>query len=350
MAPDDVAPHPVDFRSDTVTRPTDAMRRAMAETDVGDDVFVEDPTVLDLQAEVARLFNREAALFVPTGSQGNQIAAWLHTSRGDEVAVGEASHSYDWEMAALAALGGVQARILPTQRGVIDAGAAEAALHAAGGFKPACRLLVVENTHNFHGGAVVGIDHLRRLKAVAEAKGAAVHLDGARLWNAAAASDTPLAAYGEVADTLMVCLSKGLCAPVGSVLVGDAALMERARDVRKMFGGGMRQVGVLAAPGLVAVREQRARLADDHRRARTLAAGLLEAGGVSLPYGDVDTNIVVVAVEGRDAHEAQAHLAAQGVLAIAFGADRMRFVTHADVDDAAVERAIEAFRTAPRIG
>ena len=322
----------------------------MGEAVVGDDVFVEDPTVLTLQDEVARLFGREAALFVPTGSQGNQIAAWLHASRGEEVAVGEASHSYDWEMAALAALSGVQARILPTERGVIDADAAEAALRPAGGFKPACRLLVVENTHNFHGGAVVPLAHLQRLKRVAEAKGAAVHLDGARLWNAAVASDIPLEAYGRIADTLMVCLSKGLCAPVGSMLIGDADLIARARDVRKMLGGGMRQVGVLAAPGLVAVREQRARLADDHRRARRLAEGLAAAGGVMLPYGAVDTNIVVVQVEGRDAHAVQAHLAEQGVLAIAFGADHMRFVTHADVDDAAVERAVDAFASFPAAG
>ena len=326
------------------------MRRAMAEAVVGDDVFVEDPTVLTLQGEVARLFAREDALFVPSGSQGNQIAAWLHTSRGEEIAVGEASHSYDWEMAGLAALSGLQARTLPTQRGVIDAHAAEAALRPAGGFKPACRLLVVENTHNFHGGAVVPIEHLRRLKAVAGARDAAVHLDGARLWNAAVASGTPLEAYGEVADTLMVCLSKGLCAPVGSLLIGDAHVIAKARDVRKMLGGGMRQVGVLAAPGLLAVREQRARLAEDHRRARALAAGLVAAGGVSLPYGEVDTNIVVVGLEGRDAFAVQAHLARAGVRAIAFGADRMRFVTHADVDDAAVERAVAAFASCPQTG
>lgn len=326
------------------------MRRAMAEAEVGDDVFIEDPTVLALQDEVARLFGRAAALFVPSGSQGNQIAAWLHTSRGEEIAVGEASHSYDWEMAGLAALSGLQARTLPTRRGVIDAQAAEAALRPAGGFKPACRLLVVENTHNFHGGAVVPIEHLLLLKEVAASQGAAVHLDGARLWNAAASSGTPLEAYGEAADTLMVCLSKALCAPVGSLLVGDADVVARARDVRKMFGGGMRQVGVLAAPGLVAVRSMRKRLVEDHRRARQLAEGLVEAGGVSLPYGVVDTNIVVARIEGRDAHDVQAHLASRGVLAIAFGADRMRFVTHADVDDAAVERAVDAFASFPASG
>lgn len=339
-----------DFRSDTVTRPTPAMRRAMAEAVVGDDVFAEDPTVLALQEEVAALFGREAALFVPSGSQGNQIAAWLHTGRGEEIALGEASHSYDWEMAGLAGLSGLQARTLPTHRGRIDPDAARAALHPAGGFKPACRLLVVENTHNFHGGAVVPIDHLRALAEVAAQKGAAVHMDGARLWNAAVASGTPLTAYGAVADTLMVCLSKGLAAPVGSVLVGDAAAIARARDVRKMFGGGMRQVGVLAAPGLVAVREMRDRLADDHRRARRLAAGLLAAGGVALPYGEVETNIVVVELEGRDAFAVQAHLATCGVRAIAFGADRMRFVTHADVDDDDVERAVAAFTSFPASG
>jgi len=347
---EDEGPTPADFRSDTVTRPTPAMRRAMAEAVVGDDVFAEDPTVLELQREVASLFGREAALFVPSGSQGNQIAAWLHTQRGEEIAVGEASHSLDWEMAGLAALSGVQARTLPTQRGRIDPEAARAALRPAGGFKPACRLLVVENTHNFHGGAVVPLDHLRALKDVAAERGAAVHLDGARLWNAAVASGTPLEAYGEVADTLMVCLSKGLAAPVGSLLVGDADPIARARDVRKLFGGGMRQVGVLAAPGLLAVRDMRDRLAEDHRRARRLAAGLVAAGGVTLPYGEVETNIVVVELEDRDAFAVQAHLARSGVRAIAFGASRMRFVTHCDVGDDDVERAVAAFASFPTAG
>jgi threonine aldolase len=337
-----------DFRSDTVTRPTPEMRRAMAEAEVGDDVFGEDPTVARLEAEVASLFGREAALFVPSGCQGNQIAARLHTAPGEEVALEELSHTYDWELAGLAAISGLQARPLPSRRGAIDPDLVRATLRPAGGFRPACRLLLVENTHNFHGGAVVPIEHLRRLRDVARERGAAVHLDGARLWNAAVASGTDLAEYGRVADSLMVSLSKGLCAPVGSVLVGDRAFAVRAREVRRLLGGGMRQVGVLAAAGLLAVGTMRVRLADDHRRARALADGLVATGRARLPGGPVETNIVIVALEGLDAARVRAALAERGVLAIQAGPDRLRFVTHHDVGDDDVARAVAAFSEAVR--
>ena len=341
---------PADFRSDTLTRPTPAMRQAMAEAVVGDDVWGEDPTVRDLQEEVAHLFGRDAALFVPSGSQGNQIAAHLHTSPGQEVALGDASHCYDWEMAGLAALSGLQARPLPSARGRLDVDAARETLRPAGGFKPACGLLIVENTHNFHGGAVVPLEHLAELRAVATERGARVHLDGARLWNAAEASGTPLSAYGALADTIMVCLSKGLGAPVGSVLVGDAALIAEAREVRKLLGGGMRQVGVLAAPGLVALGEGRRRLADDHVRARRLADGLVATPGVTLPHGPVETNIVIVQIEGHDAAAIAARMAHAGVLAVPAGPRAIRFVTYNGVDDDDVERALEAFGDAVRAG
>ncbi len=324
------------------------MRRAMAEAEVGDDVYGEDPTVRRLEEAVAARLGREAALFVPSGSQGNQIAIRLQTSPGEEILVGEASHSLDWELAGCAALSGVQVRPLPTDRGRIDVGAATRELRNAGGFRPACRLLVVENTHNFHGGAVVPLAHLEALLAAARARGARVHLDGARLWNASVASKTPLDRYGRVADTIMVCLSKGLGAPVGSLLVGDAELVARARDVRKLFGGGMRQVGVLAAPGLVAIEEGLAGLAEDHRRARALAEGLLGLEGTSLPHGEVETNIVIVDVGTRDARALATAMAAEGVLASALSPERLRFVTHRDVDDDDVERAILAFVAAAK--
>ena len=322
------------------------MRRAMAEAVVGDDVLGDDPTVVQLETEVAALFGREAALFVPSGSQGNQIAAHLHAAPGEEVAVGWSSHTYDWELAGLAALSGLQARPLPAERGRIDLEAARAQLRPAGGFRPACRLLTTENTHNFHGGAVVPLDHLRALKSIAEEKGARVHLDGARIWNAAAASGVDLADYGATADSIMACLSKGLGAPVGSVLIGDTPFIARARDVRKLFGGGMRQVGVLAAPALVALREQRAGLLADHARAVRLAAGFLEAPDVELVYGPPETNIVFVRALGRDARALAAHLAEAEVLTIATGPDVCRFVTHYDVGDDAVDRALEAFHAA----
>lgn len=335
-----------DFRSDTVTRPTPAMRTAMAEAVVGDDVLGDDPTVRELEQEVAALFGREDALFVPSGSQGNQIAAHLHAGPGEEVAVGDNSHTYDWELAGLAALSGLQARPLPADRGRIDVDAVRATLRPAGGFRPACRLLMMENTHNFHGGAVVPLEHLRALQAAAREKDARVHLDGARLWNASVAADVSLSDYGAVADTIMVCLSKGLGAPVGSLLIGDRDLTVRAREVRKMLGGGMRQVGVLAAPALVAVREQRDGLAADHARAARLAEGFLGHDGVSLPYGPVETNIVFVRVEGRDAGRIAETLGAAGVLTIATGPDTLRFVTHYDVGDEDVDRALEAFSSA----
>lgn len=334
---------PSDFRSDTVTKPTAAMRRAMAEAVVGDDVFGEDPTVAELEQETARLFHREASLFVPTGCMGNQIAARLHARPGEEAVVEAAAHMFDWELAGLAALSGIQVRPLASARGGLDPDLVRATLRPAGGFRPRCGLLLLENTHNFHGGAVVPVEHLARLHAVARERGARVHLDGARLWNAAVASGTPLPAYGAVADSLMVCLSKGLGAPVGSMLVGDAAFVAQAREARKLLGGGMRQVGVLAAAGLVALRTMRGRLADDHARARRLARAVAAVPRASLPTGDPDTNIVIVRVEGVDAARVSAALKARGVLALPAGADRVRFVTHLDVDDEDVARASAAF-------
>lgn len=337
-----------DFRSDTVTRPTPAMRKAMAEALVGDDVFQEDPTVAKLEAEAARLLGKEASLFVPTGCMGNQIAVRVHTRPGEEVCVEAQSHTYDWELAGMAALSGVQARPLPSVRGALDPELVGATLREEGGFRPRCGLVIVENTHNFHGGAVVPIDQLRRVYAAAKDRRAAVHMDGARLWNAAVASNTPLSEYGRVADSITVCLSKGLGAPVGSLVAGDAAFVAKARVVRKLLGGGMRQVGVLAAPALLALRENRARLVEDHRRAQTLAMGLCEAARTTLPGGPPDTNIVIVRVEGLDPKAIADALKARQVLALQAGPDRLRFVTHYDVDDGDVTRAITAFQDVVR--
>ncbi|MDA1193664.1 MAG: GntG family PLP-dependent aldolase [Planctomycetota bacterium] len=331
-----------------MTRPTAAMRRAMAEAIVGDDVLGDDPTVVQLENEVAELLGKEAALFVPSGSQGNQIAVRLHTGPGEEVAVGDTSHTYDWEMAGLAGISGVQARPLPAPGGRVDPEAARVALRPAGGHRPACRLLTTENTHNFHGGAIVPLEHLRALRGVADERGASVHLDGARLWNATAATGVPLASWAATAHSVMVCLSKGLGAPIGSVLAGDESFIARARDVRKMLGGGMRQVGVLAAPALIALRTGRERLVEDHARAARLAEGFLATGAAELPFGPPQTNILFVRLPGRDAAKVQAALAEANVLTFATGPEVLRFVTHYDVDDQGVERAIAALARAVR--
>lgn len=335
-----------DFRSDTVTKPTPAMRRAMAEAEVGDDVLGDDPTVARLEREAADLFGREAALFVPSGSQGNLIAACLHARRGEEVALSECGHSLDWEMAGLAALAGVQARVLPAPRGAIDVDAARVALRPeAGGFRPACRLLIVENTHNFFGGAIVPRAHLEALYDATRERGARLHLDGARLWHACVATGTPPARYGALADSIMVCLSKGLGAPVGSLLVGDRDFIAQARHVRKMLGGGMRQVGVLAAPARIALADMRDRLADDHERATKLARGLGALPGVTLPLGLPETNILFVRWPGRDGAALAATFAAAGVRAMATGGpSTLRFVTHFDVGDDAVAAALGVAR------
>lgn len=323
------------------------MRRAMAEAEVGDDVLGDDPTVQRLEREAASLFGREAALFVPSGSMGNQIAARLHTRAGEEVALGEGSHSFDWEMGGLAALSGLQGRPLPAPRGQVDLGAVRRALRPrAGGHRPACRLLVVENTHNFHGGAIVPVAHLEALRSVTREAGAALHVDGARLWNAAAATATPLSTYGALADSLMVCLSKGLGAPVGSLLIGDGPFVEQARHVRKLFGGGMRQVGVLAAPALLAMTTMRERLVEDHARAARLAEGLAALPGVELPGGPPDTNIVFARFVGRDAAALVQAFAREQVSAFATGPETIRYVTHHDVDDASVDAALAAAKGA----
>ncbi len=337
-----------DFRSDTVTRPTAAMRQAMADAVVGDDVFRDDPTVRALEEDVAARFGKAAALFVPTGCQGNQIAANLLTAPGQEVVVGDTSHTLDWELAGLAALSGLQVRPVPSYRGVMDLDAIGRTLRDAGGFRPACKLLAVENTHNFHGGAVVPLEHLQALRALATEKGARVHLDGARIWNASVASGVSLAEYGAVADTVMACFSKGLGAPIGSVISGDADLMAEAREVRKLFGGGMRQIGVIAAPAQLGLEGFEERLAADHARAARLAEGFSDHPGVSTLYGPVETNIVFVQAEGRDAAAIQGALAAEDVLAIATGPDVLRFVTHCDITDDHVELALRAFGEAVR--
>lgn len=322
-----------DFRSDTVTRPTPAMRRAMAEAEVGDDVFEDDPTVRKLEERVAGLFRRPAALFVPTGTMGNQIAIGLAVRPGDEVLMEEKSHTYHFEVGGAARLWGAQARLYPSDRGVPDPAAVAALVRGDNVHLPRTRLCLVENTHNFHGGRVVPPTAITALRRALPGT-VRLHLDGARLWNAHVRTATPLPDYAAHTDTLMVAFSKGLGCPAGSVVVGEAEEMKEARRLRKLLGGGMRQVGVLAAPCLVALDEGFERLADDHRRARQLA----EAFGVD--PSRVESNIVFAEV--GDAKAVEAAFRTEGILLVAVSPKEIRLVTHRDVGDAEVDRACAA--------
>jgi len=322
-----------DFRSDTVTRPTPAMRRAMADAEVGDDVFEDDPTVRKLEERVAALFGRPAALFVPTGTMGNQIAIGLSVKPGDEVLMEEKSHTYHFEVGGAARLWGAQARLYPSDRGIPSAATVTALVRTENVHVPRTRLCLVENTHNFHGGRVVPKEAITALRRALPGT-VRLHLDGARIWNAHVRTSTPFPAYAAHVDTVMVAFSKGLGCPAGSAVVGEVEEMKEARRLRKLLGGGMRQVGVLAAPCLVALDEGFEHVADDHRRARRLA----EAFGVDPTT--VESNIVFVAV--KDAKAVEAALRAEEILVVAVSPTEIRLVTHRDVGDAEVERACAA--------
>lgn len=322
----------VDLRSDTLTRPTAAMRRAMAEAEVGDDVYGEDPTVRRLEEYVAGLFGHEDALFCPTGSLANVLAVGLVVPPGQELLCESSAHVVRAELGAHAVVGGVTTRTWTHERGLLDLDAVQQ-MYAPdmGPFFVRTGAVAVENTHNFAGGTVQPLDRLQALRAWADEVGTKVHVDGARIWNASVATGTPLDVYGALADVMAVCLSKGLGAPIGSLVVGDADAMVEARVRRKRLGAGMRQVGVLAAAGLHALEHHVERLATDHAHAQLLA----EAVGVD-PAG-VETNIVVVA--HPDAPRIVAEAKAEGVLVSAVGPRTVRLVTHLDVDAAGAERA-----------
>jgi threonine aldolase len=325
----------IDLRSDTVTRPSDAMRVAMARADVGDDVYGEDPTVRELEERVAGLLGHEAALFTPTGSMANVLAVGLLVSQGQEVLCEARAHIARAELGAHGAVSGVTMRTWSHPRGQVDLAAVEDLFAPdLGPFFVRTAAISVENTHNFAGGAVLPLSDLRELRAFADAQGVALHLDGARLWNAHVATGVPLATYGALADVLAVCLSKGLGAPVGSLVVGPAALLAEARVRRKRLGGGMRQVGILAAAGLYALDHHLERLADDHTHARLLA----EACGVDPET--VDTNIV--AFDRPDAVAFVAAAREAGVLVGAVGTRTVRLVTHLDVSRSDAEVAAKA--------
>jgi threonine aldolase len=329
---------PIDLRSDTVTRPTAAMRAAMADAEVGDDVFGEDPTVTALERRVAELLGHEAALFTPTGSMANQLGVRMLVAPGQELVCDTDAHVVRAELGAAAAFAGITTRTYRAHRGLVDVDAiADLVRPDAGPYFVSTSAVVVENTHNFGGGTVQPLADIEKLRELTSGLGLAMHLDGARLWNAHVASGVPLATYGRLFDTVSVCLSKGLGAPVGSVLASSAETIAKARVWRKRLGGGMRQVGILAAAGLHALDHHVERLADDHRRARRLAEVLAEKAPGTVDPAEVETNIVVIAVEG--AAEVAAACREQGVLVSTLDHRHLRAVTHLDADDEGVERA-----------
>ena len=344
----------IDLRSDTVTKPDEAMRRAMATAEVGDDVFGEDPTVRRLEEETAALLGQEAGLFVPSGTMGNQIGLHLHGRPGGEVICDSRSHVVFYEMGAMAALSGLLPRTLETAWGQLPAAAVEAQIAPDVNYRARTVLILAENSHNVCGGTIYQPEELDALVALARRRGLPIHLDGARLWNAAVAAGVPESRFSAAVDTVNVCLSKGLGAPVGSVLCASAAHIKEARRVRKMLGGGMRQVGVLAAAGLVAL-TNRARLAADHAHARRLAETLAELPGTEIDLERVVTNIVVFGVTaeffrggleaGQDPiDELLTRLKERGVLAVRISPTRARFTTHGDIGREDIEAATAAIR------
>jgi threonine aldolase len=331
----------IDLRSDTVTKPTPGMREAMAKAEVGDDVYGEDPTVNRLQERVAALLGKEASVFVPSGTMANQVSLGTLTRPGDEIICDSGAHCISFESGALAALWGVQARTLPAERGLLDPAAVEAMIRPPMDVFPRTRLVEIENTHNRGGGAVYSLERVRAIGEVARRRGLHLYLDGARLWNASAASGTPVDAYAREATLVSVCLSKGLGTPAGSLVCGPKDLIADARRLRKRLGGAMRQSGVLAAAGLYALDHNLARLPEDHENARRLAEGLGALPGASVLF-PVETNLVFVAFTGRSGAEISQRLAKEGVLANPEGSrpDTLRFLTHLDVSRADVDEAV----------
>ncbi len=327
----------MDFRSDTVTRPTEGMRRAMAEAPVGDDVFGEDPTVNRLEEYVADLLGKEAALYAPSGTMTNQIGVFVGTRRGDEVLLHEDSHIFNYEAGAPALLSGVQIRPLPGQNGRIGAETLRESIRPENVHFARPSLLCLENTHNVSGGRIYPLEDFAETAGAARESGLRVHFDGARLFNAQAATGIPAREWCKHADTVSVCSSKGLGAPVGSLLAGDAETIREARRARKAFGGGMRQAGVIAAGSLYAFEHHVERLVEDHERAKTLTSGLKSAGYAVEPP---ETNIVLIET-GEPSRLLEA-LAREGVLATPGGPGRVRLCTHLDITDEDVEAAVEA--------
>jgi threonine aldolase len=337
----------IDLRSDTVTRPSREMRERIATAEVGDDVFGDDPTVRRLETMVAGLLGKEAALFFPSGTQSNQTAIKTLTSPGDEVIVEAGAHLYNYEGGAPGLLSGVQFRALEGRRGAITREQVEAVYSPGDLHRPPTRLVCLENTHNRAGGTVYPLEELRQVSRFVRERGVAVHLDGARLFNAVVASGVDAETWAEAADTVSICLSKGLGAPVGSCLAGDRGVIERARRFRKILGGGMRQAGILAAAGIYALENNVDRLAEDHANARRLAEGLAGVPGFHCDPSAVETNIVLIEMTEREGTSLDVveRLDGAGLRIVPFGPRTLRAVTHLDVSTGEIDRAVEIFRS-----
>lgn len=340
----------IDLRSDTVTLPTERMRQAMAEAELGDDVYGEDPTVNRLQSLSAEMLGKEAALFVPSGTMGNLASVLAHCGRGDEVIMGDCAHTFIYEAGGISALGGVHPHTIPNQAdGTLLFDDIRHAIRSDNEHFPPSRLLILENTQNKCGGVVLTRDYMIEAARIAHDAGLAVHLDGARIFNAAVDQGKPVSEMVDMVDSLTFCLSKGLCAPVGSVICGTKDFIAKAHRVRKQLGGGMRQAGVLAAAGIMALEEMVDRLSEDHQHARLLADGLQEVPGIRLDKGSPNTNMVYLVVEPngeRTAKQVAARLRELGVLVGISGPNHFRLVCHYWIRDEDIPKIISAFKVA----
>lgn len=340
----------IDLRSDTVTKPTPEMREAMAEAEVGDDVYRDDPTVNRLEELAANMLGKESALFVPSGTMGNLLALLVHCQRGDEAIVGDKSHIYLNEAGGMSALGGIQPCPVPNQKdGTLALDDILASIRTEDVHHPITRLICLENTQNICGGIPLTAAYTREVGELARKNNLSLHIDGARIFNAAAAQNISIRDLVDPADSVMFCLSKGLASPVGSMLVGTSRFIARARHLRKMLGGGMRQVGILAAAGIISLEKMTTRLADDHVRARKLADGLRQVKGISVDDGSPYSNMVYLNLASDvkvDAAKVIDIASKQNVLLDCENARRFRLVTHYWVDDKAVDKVIQVFKTA----
>lgn len=333
----------IDFRSDTVTKPTEEMRKAAYSAEVGDDVYGQDPTVQKLEETAAEILGKEAALFVTSGTQGNQVAILTHCRSGNEIILEEESHIFYYESGSAAALAGVQTKTIKGKRGAMDPSDVERAIRSEDQHFPETGLICLENTHNRAGGAILPAENMKGIYQIARKNKIPVHVDGARIFNSAAAAKVPVTEFTQYADSVQCCLSKGLGAPVGSLLAGSKDFISSARKWRKRLGGGLRQSGIIAAPGLIALTKMRQRLAIDHENARQLAEGLQNISGLRV-VNQVDTNMIIVDVSqlNIDSEQFVGQLWGEGILAGTFGKHLVRFVTHYDVNAEQIEQTLQS--------